>query len=399
MLWEAIVSLFEEIQNKSKNKYIEIGCAIESLAFYEGGIYKAVMVMLHYKFDELLSCFKQGKFYEFIDIDNDQPEEYSSFQILRDVKQDIESRGGIQSEEYSLPEELKEKIKNYYWNKKDYSNLEPIKKIHNISDTKTDKMNNKKQVSLKNSYKSKDPHLSVFDAFEFIKETTDLELDCDIANYILAEKINIYCDPYNKFKYFDGKPTPLYKELHYNNFTEMDLLLQEIARGELNSNDGDNRLKSFAWNKDDFIDEFNSTVDQENDTPSTDQSSSEEPTIKHPSEYNYQQKNLELIKKMEQFKKENETLKVELLEKDKRIKEPESTQTNTAVHPSIDPENKNHAPELILAIQAWEAKYINNEQPHKEHTPAIRTILQGMGINNERLKDRISAITNPNKNI
>jgi hypothetical protein len=49
---------------------------------------------------------------------------------------------------------------------------------------------------------------------------------------------------------------------------------------------------------------------------------------------------------------------------------------NNELHPSLDPAHKNHAPELLLAVQAWEAKYLENEYPHQEHTPAITNILK-----------------------
>lgn len=67
-------------------------------------------------------------------------------------------------------------------------------------------------------------------------------------------------------------------------------------------------------------------------------------------------------------------------------------------HPSLDAKNPNHAPELLLAIQVWEDLYIHNQYPHHEHTPAIKNILKKKGYSNLRLLDRISAITNPNKN-
>lgn len=67
-------------------------------------------------------------------------------------------------------------------------------------------------------------------------------------------------------------------------------------------------------------------------------------------------------------------------------------------HPSLDQENENYAPELLLAIQAWEAKYLNNEYPHHEHTPAIKKFLTKIGYTGVRLQERIAAITNP-KNI
>ncbi|PVZ90354.1 hypothetical protein C9426_02995 [Serratia sp. S1B] len=67
-------------------------------------------------------------------------------------------------------------------------------------------------------------------------------------------------------------------------------------------------------------------------------------------------------------------------------------------HPSLDQEDNNYAPELLLAIQAWESKYISNEYPHMEHTPAIKAFLTKTGYTGVRLQERIAAITNP-KNI
>lgn len=53
---------------------------------------------------------------------------------------------------------------------------------------------------------------------------------------------------------------------------------------------------------------------------------------------------------------------------------------NDELHPSLDPAHKNHAPELLLAVQAWEAKYLKNEYPHQEHTPAITNILKNKNV-------------------
>jgi len=75
----------------------------------------------------------------------------------------------------------------------------------------------------------------------------------------------------------------------------------------------------------------------------------------------------------------------------------EPHQSNIEVHPALDKENKNHAPELILAIEAWEAKYLNDEYPHHDHTPAITNILKQQGITQVNLVKRICAITNPKK--
>lgn len=75
----------------------------------------------------------------------------------------------------------------------------------------------------------------------------------------------------------------------------------------------------------------------------------------------------------------------------------EPKQTNINVHPSLDPNHPNHAPELLLAVQAWEAKYLKNEYPHQEHTPAITNILKNKNVTQVNLVKRICAITNPKK--
>lgn len=68
-----------------------------------------------------------------------------------------------------------------------------------------------------------------------------------------------------------------------------------------------------------------------------------------------------------------------------------------SIHPAIDQKHPKHAPELLLAIQAWEAKYLNNEYPHQEHTPAITNILKNLAVTQTNLVKRICAITNPKK--
>ncbi len=123
------MGLYEEIQNIATEKYIEINVAVECLAMHEGSIYKAIMVMLHYRFDEELCCYKKNDFYEFIDIDNDKIEEYSSWGVLQDIKQDIESKGLIHSKECKLSEEIKEKTKKYHWSLEDFYNLKSIESI------------------------------------------------------------------------------------------------------------------------------------------------------------------------------------------------------------------------------------------------------------------------------
>ena len=98
---------------------------------------------------------------------------------------------------------------------------------------------------------------------------------------------------------------------------------------------------------------------------------------------------------------EIERLKADLAKSQERIKQLETKIAElkqvTPIHPALDPAHKNHAPELLLAVQAWEAKYLENEYPHQEHTPAITNILKNKNVIQVNLVKRICAITNPNK--
>lgn len=101
----------------------------------------------------------------------------------------------------------------------------------------------------------------------------------------------------------------------------------------------------------------------------------------------YKETKYQYADEIKQIKKENEELKA-------RVAELEQV---TLIHPSLNPKHKNHAPELLLAIQSWEAKYLENEYPHQEHTPAITKILESKNVKQVNLVKRICAITNPKK--
>ena len=97
---------------------------------------------------------------------------------------------------------------------------------------------------------------------------------------------------------------------------------------------------------------------------------------------------------------ENETFKNKINELEGQLSDALSKNIpsiNDELHPSLDPAHKNHAPELLLAVQAWEAKYLKNEYPHQEHTPAITNILKNKNVTQVNLVKRICAITNPKK--
>jgi hypothetical protein len=97
---------------------------------------------------------------------------------------------------------------------------------------------------------------------------------------------------------------------------------------------------------------------------------------------------------------ENETFKNKINELESQLSDALSKNIpsiNNELHPSLDPAHKNYAPELLLAVQAWEAKYLENEYPHQEHTPAITNILKNKKVTQVNLVKRICAITNPKK--
>lgn len=72
-------------------------------------------------------------------------------------------------------------------------------------------------------------------------------------------------------------------------------------------------------------------------------------------------------------------------------------EVNMTSHPALDINNPNHAPELLLAVRAWESKYIEDKYRNKSHSQSIELFLKGEGYTETRLTQRISAITNPNK--
>ncbi|RZG72447.1 hypothetical protein [Acinetobacter sp. WCHAc060025] len=101
---------------------------------------------------------------------------------------------------------------------------------------------------------------------------------------------------------------------------------------------------------------------------------------------------------LDRLEQQIEGLNIQLLEKDKIIKKLKESQAYQDIHPSLAPDNPNHAPELLIAIEVWEEKYQNNAYPHMEHTPAITNILKKKGLTQTNLVKRICAITNTKSN-
>lgn len=228
-----------------------------------------------------------------------------------------------------------------------------IKPLDHIMDLGIDNPNKKENSNIKSSIKLKDmlqdndEYISVFNVFELIKKKTDLTSDIEIANFLIVNKINEFSTPFDKFNYFNGNPTPLYKDFQQKQLTKMDLLLLEIAREELQLNNDDKRLKNFAWEKFDFLFEFkyltnidleeeviqgeveeissektlnqeeNKAEQSESELLLRDQSIYGNPLTGYTSlEYYQQQTDLQ--------QNENENLKAELIQAQKRIKQLES---------------------------------------------------------------------------
>ncbi len=110
--------------------------------------------------------------------------------------------------------------------------------------------------SLKKLIKDKSPWLSVFDAFDLIKNKTDLELDYEIAELLISIEINDFCIPYDKSHYFDGKPVRLHRDFDNKQFSKMDYLLINLASRSIAVDDFNVDFKNYVWFKDDFFYQF-----------------------------------------------------------------------------------------------------------------------------------------------
>ncbi|WP_240921568.1 hypothetical protein [Acinetobacter sp. SA01] len=256
--------------------------------------------------------------------------------------------------------------------------------------------NIKKTVNLKDMLEDMDDYISVSSVFELIKERTDLGSDSEVANFLIVHK-NDLPNPVNKFDYFDGKPTPLYKDFQQNQLTKMDLLLLEIAREELKLNSDDGRLKKFAWEKFDFFLEFRclTNVDLYKEVYQFDEDDGNSEKISHQEADVNQSESVLLLqdqsrfgnqvighatiehyqKKCDELSIVVERLKLELLEKDYQIKELKSSQqaNQTDLISLIYDETKKerYAPDLVFAINAWKFLYIDNKETEDKHSNRV----------------------------
>lgn len=112
-----------------------------------------------------------------------------------------------------------------------------------------------------------------------------------------------------------------------------------------------------------------------------------------------EQKAMEHYQQHDQLLLENEKLKAELLRVQERIKQIE--QQGNAVHPSLDKNHQNHAPELKLAFELWEEIYVNGRYV-ESHSKSVEQLLceRGYEVRSTKTYDltnlakRIIAITN-----
>ena len=110
--------------------------------------------------------------------------------------------------------------------------------------------------SLKKLIKDKSPWLTVLDAFELIKNKTDLQLNHDIAEFLISIEINDFCIPYNKSHYFNGQPERLHRDFDNKTLSKMDLLLIDLASQSIAVDDNNPNFKNYVWLKEDFFYQF-----------------------------------------------------------------------------------------------------------------------------------------------
>lgn len=119
--------LFEQVQQNTK-KYISIVEFVEELAFIEGTLLKAVFSLLHFRIDESVVCFKKNEYLEFINLNHEDETEgeeaIGAYDVLLDIKKEAEDQ---LSSDKKVSNELKEKYKDFFWQKQALSKLKYLK--------------------------------------------------------------------------------------------------------------------------------------------------------------------------------------------------------------------------------------------------------------------------------
>lgn len=360
------VNLFAD-QDEKNGKYINAIDAIELIKFKTENQVPDVCRFLMLKgFNYSTQTYKKDYLGRILTNDSrieDIPfEDWSiTSDILKKGLENFKYSGNRYSDNYE-----KADYEHYYWLKSDFFNFEAIQKLNITPDDYSNFLISK--VMLWGSKRKKDT---------FIEEMEKLD-ECELQakNKIIPL---LYKKPLLTFHEAACIMTgydPQYVEQCQNdtnfkqNFSNYlgayDYISTCIDAQMLSYDSYSNRLcasefKQFLAKDGEFIDGFNDEL-RHSEVSHIDQNSTDDDRT------------------IEQLKKENERLKAEL-------------EQVTPIHPA----HKNYAPELLLAVQAWEAKYLENEYPHQEHTPAITNILKNKKVTQVNLVKRICAITNPKK--
>lgn len=360
------MSLLDEIRAEAKN-YIRIFDAIELIATKENTpIFEVVIYLLNKRIEENVCVFAKtpNENLEYIDdsYGGTYQKTWSALATIRDTYKEEDPKAT--NFDYSWLYPKLNEFTGYYWSKSEFFDFEPIKAL-GLEIIEDENFQESEQTDYRDIFYNYD----VYNCFE---------VACLISNYdpnqlSINQTRKVYWGRENpKFVQALGlimsidKENGLFKRVEDATQYECEYIIKNAD------------LKSYLASKNIIIEGFNDELS------SQDQANCGTPSIQQ-TDPNINNSNAEITQ-----------LKDQLAQAQQQIKELEAGQKFQ--HASLDPNNKNHAPELLLAIQAWEARYINNEYPHMEHTPAIKAFLAKNGYTVTRLQERISAITNP-KNI
>ncbi|ENW84062.1 hypothetical protein F908_00967 [Acinetobacter sp. NIPH 284] len=291
----------------------------------------------------------------------------------------------------------KEELERYYWLRSDFFSFQPIQELNISPSDYTDYLTGKALLWL--SKQEKDT---------FIEDMQELNKDelkpktfepplfylNDTFSLIEASCLLSGDSPIQINRCFNDTN---FDQNHHNFNEAYNFINSAIWAGSLPENlIPSHQLKLYLQSKGKIIEGFNDNL------PIQEPIGCGNPTIQQ-NEPNIENLNAEISR----LRKEIEDRDKTAIELQNRISELESQLSdalsknipsiNNELHPSLDPAHKNHAPELLLAVQAWEAKYLENEYPHQEHTPAITNILKNKNVTQVNLVKRICAITNPKK--
>ena len=362
MLWEACVGLFEEIRKKS-DEYISIDFAVECLALREGSLYKAVMVLLHYKVDEATPCYMQDEYFNFTDIDNDndKPSEYSAFEILTDIKKEAESNGGIESKIITISDSLKSKISKYYWERDLLLSVMPIEKSFEF-----------KVVDLANSREITPPYINKTVSrlanhdYKFYLFKTPLltlhEAACIVSDYD-PELVDRCRNDTNFSENFSSY-------LRASRFLDACIGAGEIPY-DFNLGIEAHHLKSYLQRENIIIAGFNDQIAESLHTESTEVHTEFKTTIA----------NLELDlaiekNKVEKLNEEIDHLKAEIA----KWEASQAVQQDCLLSQIFDESaTERYAPDLALSIKLWEHIYITNPKSDSHTNKAIKWLKSNTG--------------------